>query len=181
DEAGLASAALFANKSEVAEYFAMKVGTIEGSGAAFDGVTADPASVDAAKLAIDGEAVTGGMRARLTVGQDEINGSAMADVFTAPVAQNAMGAQVNTLGSGDYINGGGGIDTLNAKVTAGVFAGGGGLLGSASMPIQPETTSVEVIKLEAVEAGIGGYTGVLPIVGEDLDMNTEVYVNAKDM
>src|SRR5207244_10337539 len=59
DPAGLASAALFENKVEVAQYYAETVGNIEGSAEAIEGVTADPASVDAAKDIIDGNAHQG--------------------------------------------------------------------------------------------------------------------------
>jgi len=99
----------------------------------------------------------------LTAGMDILFGSAGADVFNAKVVANMVGQQVNTLTSGDEINGGAGTDTLNAKITAGASAGG-----DASMPIQPETKSVEVIKLEAVSSGVNGN-------------DTQVYVNAKDM
>lgn len=105
---------------------------------------------------------------RLTVAQDEINGDAAANTFKAVVAQNSQGAQVNTLGSGDFLDGKGGVDTLNAKVTSGVFAGG-----SFTMPIQPETQSVEIVKLEAVIADISS-----TMYGVN---NDKVFVNAKDM
>lgn len=101
----------------------------------------------------------------LGVGVDNLTGNAAANTFTANVVQNSLGQQVNTLGSGDKISGGAGVDTLAAKVSAGVFAGN-----SVSMPIQPETTGVENIKLQAVNATIGGP-----------GTTTEVFINAKDM
>ena len=104
----------------------------------------------------------------LTTGQDVVSGSSFGDLFSAVVVQNALGAQVNTLGSGDMLDGNGGVDTLNATITAGVFAGG-----SYSMPIQPKTSEIEIIKLEAVSADIDGYNN-----GYD---NTQIYVNAKDL
>ena len=116
---------------------------------------------------------------RLTTGVDILPGTGADDTFTSNVVQNNSGAQVNTLGSGDELNGLGGIDTLNAKITAGAFAGGSGLLpgGTFAMPIQPETMSVEVINLQAVNAGI------LNVGGGQLNelVSTNVYVNAKDM
>lgn len=136
------------------------------------GITATPATqaaVDAALQAI----VSGGTGSvntiSLTVGQDILSGTGGADVFKANVAQNQNGYQVNTLGSGDELNGGAGYDTLNAKITSGAFAGG-----SWSMPIQPETNSVELIKLQAVLADVPG-------VDRDEEVNDHVYVNAKDM
>jgi len=72
------------------------------------------------------------------------------------------------------LNGAGGSnDTLAAKITSGVYAGVSNTAvasGSESMPIQPETTSIENIKLQAVNSGI--YASKL---------TTEVFVNAKDM
>lgn len=136
------------------------------------GITATPATqaaVDAALQAI----VSGGTGSvntiSLTVGQDILSGTGGTDVFKANVAQNQNGYQVNTLGSGDELNGGAGYDTLNAKITSGAFAGG-----SWSMPIQPETNSVELIKLQAVLADVPG-------VDRDEEVNDHVYVNAKDM
>lgn len=101
----------------------------------------------------------------LTTGADNLTGSAAADVFTANVVQNMLGQQANTLGSGDAINGGAGTDTLNAKVAAGAA-----INGSFSMPIQAETKSVEIIKIEAVSSGVN-----------ENGTDTQVYVNAKDM
>ena len=108
----------------------------------------------------------------LTVGQDSLTGTALVDTFKANVVQNANGAQVNTLGSGDVLNGSSQYDTLDAKITAGVFAGqtGYSVGSSATMPIQPQTTSIENIKLQAVNSSIAGAA-----------LATEVYVNAKDM
>lgn len=98
----------------------------------------------------------------LTTGQDTLVGTSANNTFFSNVVQNVNGQQVNTLGSGDVLNGGSGVDTLSAKVTAGAFVNGG-----QTMPIQPETASIENIKLQAVNSGIGE--------------TTEVYVNAKDM
>lgn len=109
---------------------------------------------------------TAGATIRLTASADfgdDFTGTANNDTFNANVVQNALGQQVNTLGSGDELNGGGGMDTLSAKITSGVFAGG-----AISMPIQPETKSIEIVKLQAVNSDING-------------LSTQVYVNAKDM
>lgn len=97
---------------------------------------------------------------------DDLAGDASNNIFKAVVGQNDLGQQVNTLGSGDTLDGEGGTDTLMAKVTAGVFAGG-----STSMPIQAETTSIEIVKVEAVLAGVGTQSGRVD----------QVFVNAKDM
>ena len=112
-----------------------------------------------------GEGVPGNSNIILTVGQDNLTGSGADDTFKANVSQNALGQQVNTLGSGDILEGGAGFDTLDAKITNGSFVGG-----SESQPIQPETNSIEYIKLQAVLAD----------VGKD-SLKSQVFVNAKDM
>jgi len=115
-----------------------------------------------------GEGVPGNSNIILTVGQDNLAGSAADDTFKANVSQNSLGQQVNTLGSGDMLEGGAGFDTLDAKVTSGIY---GGI--STNMPIQAETNSVEYIKLQAVLADVG--------FGGELLGRDQVYVNAKDM
>lgn len=110
----------------------------------------------------DGETQT------LSVAQDILTGTEGDDTFNAPVAQNSLGSQVNTLGSGDVIDGLGGNDTLSAKVTAGQYAFNTDT--TASMAIQPETTSVETIQIEAVETDLQGGGA-----------NTTVVINAKDL
>lgn len=113
-----------------------------------------------------GEGVPGNSNIILTVGQDVLSGSGADDTFKANVSQNALGQQVNTLGSGDILEGGAGFDTLDAKITNGSFVGG-----SLSQPIQPETNSIEYIKLQAVLADVNG-----SFLGKD-----QVFLNAKDM
>lgn len=159
----------FANQVAVAKFVTQELlvsstdtATLRGF---LNGVTQDPATVQPAKDAAQGLGNAVG-DIKLTVGMDSgaaFTGTGAVDMFKANVVQNALGQQVNTLGSGDELNGGGGIDTLSAKITSGVFAGG-----AVSMPIQPETKSIEIIKLQAVNSEIDGFS-------------TEVYVNAKDM
>ncbi|MEG3063232.1 MAG: hypothetical protein RR857_20020 [Comamonas sp.] len=112
-----------------------------------------------------GEGVPGNTNIVLTAGQDTITGTSADDTFKANVVQNQLGQQVNSLGSGDILDGGAGYDTLAAKVTNGSFVGG-----SASMPIQAETNSIEHIQIQAVLADVGGNTA-----------DDQVFVNAKDM
>ncbi len=146
--------------AESARVWLKSVGSTAGS------LTAAIAGVDASVKAAVGGSNSSGGTFNLLVGQDAINGTSGADMFKANVSQNDLGQQVNTLGSGDQLNGGAGFDTLAAKVTSGVFAGA--TAGNSSMPIQAETTSIELIQLQAVNSAING-------------TNTEVYVNAKDM
>ncbi|ROZ77449.1 DUF4214 domain-containing protein [Ramlibacter sp. WS9] len=189
DPDGLASAALFNNKVEVAQYYAEDGGTAGNATIVLADVTADPATVDAAIADIDagtvGESPDTPQSIFLEVGQDVKAGGDANDTFTSFVVQNSLGHQVNTLGSGDVLAGGAGTDALNAKVTAGVFAGSaGGLLGSQTMPIQPMTTGIENVKIEAVNSGIGIMGLNIPGLGElgNLGLGeTNVYINAKDM
>lgn len=181
DADGLASSALFANKVAVADYFVRNVGTIEGSQAALQGVTADPDSIDDAIAAIGGTPEST-VDTHLTVRWDNLAGTAGNDVFTARIVQDDLGSgkQVNQLGSGDMIDGKGGTDILDAKLTAGAWAGT--LEGSSSMPIHPETTSVEIVRLGAMEAGIRDwYDDDYEYAYHGEDLNTDVYVNAQNM
>jgi hypothetical protein len=189
DPLGVASAALFNNKVEVAQYYAEDGGGIGNSAIILADVTADSATVDAAIADIDagtvGQSPDTPQSIFLEVGQDVKAGGDANDTFTSFVVQNSLGHQVNTLGSGDVLAGGAGTDALNAKVTAGVFAGSaGGLLGSQTMPIQPMTTGIENVKIEAVNSGIGIMGLNIPGLGElgNLGLGeTNVYINAKDM
>lgn len=129
-------------------------------------LTAALASVDstiAAIVAGSGGVVSGGSTLSLTTGQDTLTGTGSADLFNSRVVQNQNGEEVNTLGSGDAMTGGAGVDTLNAYITSGAKVNSTG-----TMPIQPATTGIELIKLQAVNSFIGSG-------------NTEVYVNAKEM
>lgn len=167
----LAAQAIQNNKASVAEYYSVTKAIPQTDLAllqqAFAGVTASATSIAEANISIDG-ANNGAAKYNLTTGFDNLFGTAAADSFTSNVVQNALGQQVNTLGSGDTLNGGGGIDSLKATVTAGVFAGN--TINNSSSPIQPTTTSIELVKFEAVNSAITGP-----------NTNTAVYINAKDM
>lgn len=164
-----ATSVMLANKVEVARYATETLLTNEADQSILRNVTSSPASVEAAKEALSGTGGTPVVALKLTVGMDDLVGDTGNNIFKAVVGQNALGQQVNTLGSGDTLDGKGGIDTLAAKVTSGVFAGS-----SYSMPIQPETTSIEIVKFEAVLADV--YVDRQEASGRD-----EVFVNAKDM
>ena len=129
----------------------------------------------------------------LNVGVDNIFGTAGNDSFVSKVVQNSAGQQVNTLGSGDVLNGNGGNDMLSAKITAGAYVNGNGSSGSqyqginqgtSTMPIQPETRGIQTVKLQAVNSSIAG-TNIGMVNGNAANGNaassTEVFVNAKDM
>lgn len=184
----VAAKAILANKTAAAEFYSIDLNVQETDladlQAAIAQVTANPASVNTVNADNTASQAPIVVTKQFTVGQDQIFGSNAADVFKANVVQNPNGYQVNSLGSGDQLVGGGGTDTLLAKVTAGAFVNGNGnlnldltiggqqipvtLVGSSTMPIQPETSSVEIIKFEAVSANVSG-------------LDTQVYINAKDM
>ncbi len=126
----------------------------------------------------------------LTAGQDIWGGTGNDDTLMSDVVQNANGAQVNTLGTGDYLDGFGGIDTLQAQVTEGVFSGGG------NAPIMPRTFGIENIKLEAIFSNIGFEAldlNLTSLAEDGLDLagmpqsfipvanDTDVYFSAKNM
>ena len=180
---GILSAKLFNNSVQVAQYYAEHGGTIANSTAVLAGVTDQTSTVTAAIAAINngtvGAVPDSSQTLTLSVGQDSMSGGTANDTFNANVVQNQLGEQVNTLGSGDSLNGGAGFDTLNAKITAGAFVGSqGGVSGTQSMPIQPETSGIEMVKLEAVNSNISGGSFIDPFLGIG---TTTVYVNAKDM
>ena len=109
-------------------------------------VTDSAVTVETAKKEIY-EAANPGLIQVLEVGRDNLKGTNGDDTFLSYVSQNDNGQQVNTLGSGDIINGGAGTDSLVAEVTTGSFVGG------SAMAIAPNTKSVENIVLTAVNDG----------------------------
>src|SRR5690554_5614238 len=170
------AATAFNNKVEVAAYYSIEQRQVGEDLAELQGVVANvdhtDESVEAAKAAINGDddGGNGGTGFRLTVGPDELDGTAGDDVFIAGLSSNDQGLQVNTLASGDVINGGAGTDTLVAQVTQGATHGG------SSMPIAANTNSVEHVTFEAVNAnqgGPGGNTTVFVDAGTRADLPSE--------
>lgn len=94
------------------------------------------------------EAPVAGQAYSLTTALDVLAGNSGNDQFVARVVQNANGEQTNQLATGDQINGGGGVDTLNAKVqTASALNSF-----SPASAIAPETVDVEVANFTALDA-----------------------------
>lgn len=180
-----------------------------------DGILAIPTEdqIDAAVLAATTSSVEPETDQTLFLveSRDNLQGDIGNDLFIADVVQNQLGIQVNTLGTGDRLDGNAGNDMLEAQVSEGANYGGLG------MPIQPRTTSIETVKFEALNSRIG-HDQVGETIGLDLDgivgalgdllgglqnnqggltlpasfplldvtpvmavHSTEVYVNAKDM
>lgn len=193
DAAALTRQATLENKVEVGIFFAETLGDASNptsadlnndpaylrSIEAIAGVTADDATVAAAQEQINSWVVdpvdpeVEGQTFFLTEGADRdvnaadgfIKGTNDDDTFIADIVQNQSGLQVNTLGTGDRLDGGNGANTLNAQVTQGAYAGG-----DANMGIQAQTKNIQEINLEAVQSHVTGLQGATP-----------VYVNAKDM
>ena len=127
-------------------------------------VTDSAVTVETAKKEIY-EAANPGLIQVLEVGRDNLKGTNGDDTFLSYVSQNDNGQQVNTLGSGDIINGGAGTDSLVAEVTTGSFVGG------SAMAIAPNTKSVENIVLTAVNDGkaTGGANSTVTVDAKNMD------------
>lgn len=115
----VAANAILNNKTTVAEYYSVtKGGTatdLTTLQATINNVTADAASVTAAKAVIDG-AAAGGQTFTLTAGVDEVVGTAGDDVVDA-FTVNASGTAAETFSAFDAIDGAAGNDTLNIYTT----------------------------------------------------------------
>ncbi|UOA33724.1 hypothetical protein DSM110093_03820 (plasmid) [Sulfitobacter sp. DSM 110093] len=91
----------------------------------------------------------------LEVGVDNLTGTSGDDVFNAPIEQNMLGAVTNTFESGDTLDGGEGMDTLNVDMT---------LTTSGTIPVGPAisatTNSIEVVNLREQTLNIDtGFNG----------------------
>lgn len=130
---------------------------------------------------------SGSSEIALTAQQDILTGTAGNDLFFADVVQ-VDGRQVNSLGTGDRLEGLSGTDTLDAQITRASTLNGG------IMEVQPRTNSIEILELEALNAdlpnvGLGAeymddYDRILleeiyPY--ERLQNNTEVYFDASNV
>ena len=133
--AGIDSAKLFNNKVAVADYFATKVGTVAGSKEALAAVTADPATVTAAKAVVDGVGVAGQTFTLTTALGEQINGTAGNDTVHAVLSNNST---QSTLNVGDMIDGKGGNDTLKLIVDTAAAVG---------LPVGLQVTNVENIEI----------------------------------
>lgn len=130
----------------------------------------------------------------LTANQDVLTGTAGNNLFLADIVQ-VNGLQVNTLGTGDNVNGGGGTDRLTAQIyRAATFDGTGGLgvNGGSNAPIQPRLNSVEQVLLEAQNSDLttkplpynmsgANITDAQATSGYVYSNNTEIYFNAKNV
>ena len=128
-----------------------------------DGELTDELTVNV--TVVEGDGGVEGTTQSLTFTQDTIDGTAGDDTFRARIVQNNDGFQTNSLGSGDFIDGGAGNDFLDAWVQDASPLGAG-----PSAAILPETTDVEVAYFRALSVGntLGGIdVSDLPVLFED--------------
>ena len=105
--------------------------------------------------------------------RDNLTGTAGVDTFRADIVQNNNGEQTNSLGTGDRLEGLGGVDRLSATIQE-----ASALNSSPNAAIAPITNSVEeiyVAALHALAAPDSAYHG------NDKLLNLGVQVNARDM
>ncbi|ANY61513.1 hypothetical protein MA05_04605 [Comamonas aquatica] len=131
-----------ANKAAVAEYYSVTLGASSDQLAVLQGVvanvTADPASVEAAKEASNG---SNGQTYMLTKGLDNPAATSGNDTFIGAI-DNVANSELNTLSSQDIINGGAGTDTL--KIAHG---------GTAATTTLGNLSNVEIVEIESSSTG----------------------------
>ncbi|MFP4129327.1 MAG: DUF4214 domain-containing protein [Halorhodospira sp.] len=143
-EQGRDDAELIQQKTEVAEYFVDLGLNDTEKAASIMGQIESGTSVSDVKAELDSFAGGGkGDDFKLTEDADDETGTSDAETFEAPLTtvdfQNG-----NTLNTGDVLDGGGGTDTLDAKLTNDLFVGGD------TGAVRPTTESVEDIQVTAL-------------------------------
>jgi S-layer protein len=158
--------AVLDNKVEAGTYFTQqaantadyKYSATDGK-AALDGVTDDPATVGASKIASD-SAVSGsavvGQTFTLTSGIDNITGTANDDTFVA--VNEANTAPGDTLSVADTLNGAGGTDTLNITNTQNGNVAGLTTTNIENLVIRSTDENNEIETLDM--SSLSGVTGV---------------------
>jgi hypothetical protein len=141
--------ALMENRIEVANHFSVTNEQPSGDLASLQdviaSVTPDPASVTAAKEAIDNNLA--GDTFILTTGADTLNGSTGNDEFRA-LSVGADGKDATTFSAFDALDGGAGRDTLNIFSDAGKGA-------NAGFPANATVQNIEVVNFNNADAGFG--------------------------
>ncbi|MBK5937909.1 beta strand repeat-containing protein [Halochromatium roseum] len=170
-------AAAFQNKVAVASYFSVdkqqSADTLANLQLVVSSVTADPATVDAAKTAIDSGSLSpdeGGQTFAFTTAAGEtLTGTNGNDTFTGIV-----GTTDTTFQTGDTANGMGGTDTLNLIVSSNV----------PDLPAGAGTDSIEIINLDVSTNPAGAtlltsnaYTGVEQLWQVDNNNGTDDFAN----
>jgi S-layer protein len=158
--------AVLDNKVEAGTYFTQQAANTAGykysatdGKAALDGVTDDPATVAASKIASD-SAVSGsavvGQTFTLTSGIDNITGTANDDTFVA--VNEANTAPGDTLSVADTLNGAGGTDTLNITNTQNGNVAGLTTTNIENLVIRSTDENNEIETLDM--SSLSGVTGV---------------------
>ena len=154
------------NKVDVATYFATTQldasSDLASLQAVVADVTSDATTVSNQKVLID--AGLDSLVQNLTVGQDDLTGSAGNDGFTAWIFNNTNSAQ-----SGDMIDGGAGTDTLVAEIGD-----------SQNFAISLKTTSVEVAEFRAQAQSTDSSDNDIQDGGTD-GIDEGVQIDAQDM
>lgn len=83
---------------------------------------------------------TSGQTFTLKIGEDRLTGTAGNDTFNAPALEQQGGGVADSLENIDILDGGAGVDTLNATVNAGV-------------PVTPSLSNIENVELRVTTAG----------------------------
>lgn len=145
DPAGIASAALFNNKVAVAQYYAEHGGNIASADDILVGVTADPATVTAAKAVIDN---TVGV-IELTNGTDVVVGAS----FNAGLVYTPGGDdRINSLQDEDKLTGTGDNATLTASL--------GNSNDNGATIITPSLSNIAKINVGFTGSGMSAVTGL---------------------
>ena len=157
-------ATVLANKVEAGLDFATQAGDTPGfvydaaaaaaAKAVMDGITADPATVDAAKAATDvflGGVENIGTTYQLTTGVDNVPGTTANDIINGHVDTIANGGTFNGV---DNIDGSIGVDTMNISV-----------IDDGAWPAAAVVKNVEILNVRNVDAtptslSLGGFTGL---------------------
>ncbi|MBF6631342.1 MAG: hypothetical protein ITG01_09390 [Comamonas sp.] len=161
----VAAQAQLSNKAAVAEYYSVTLGASSADLATLQGVvanvTADPATVEAAKASSGG---ANGTTFTLTTGVDAISGTAGNDTIIG-VSDGVTSATVaagqpvtETFGGLDVIDGGAGTDTLKLSNSTGTM----------TLDTSVEVKNVEILELVsangAVNADVQAWTGLQSVV-----------------
>lgn len=113
-----------------------------------EGVNETRESVEAAQAKLYANTGTNGGTYTLTIGEDTIVGTDKNDVFNAPLVQDRAGDLVQTLEDIDDLDGGAGIDTLNAT------------LNGSTPPAAPRVNNIEIFNLRATETSVLDFANI---------------------
>ena len=172
------SAATMVNKQAVAEYFsitkAQSSNSLTDLKAVLANVTNDAATVTTEMAAIDAASTVSGSNIALTDGKDTLTGTSADDIFLAHVAQNTAqdGSIANALSTGDYIDGGAGIDELSATIINDNQSQGTSAADTVN-EINAITKNVEMVRLQVLDENTFVDAGAMDGVKEFWSDNSE--------